>query len=138
MDKYSAGQPVVRRWTMWGRYAWLRKQELLKVLYEQRQSDNFDERVFYPYDQNRDKVWTYDELVQIMSHDDAVEIYDLFGKDAFDDLTYDEVKAVLGNRGIYDAMEMPWAALSYQSTWGLPIGEPARPVTIDNMALDIE
>lgn len=124
---------------MWGRYAYERKYELNRVLAEQRQSDNFDERVWYTNDLNRDKVLTYDELIQNMSHDDAVEMYDLFSKDPVsDDLTYDEVKAVLGNRGLYEAMDLPWSALTYQSLWGLPIGEPARPVTIDNMAFDIE
>ena len=59
-------------------------------------------------------MWTYDELIQNMSHDQAVEIYELFSKDPVsEDLTYDEVKAYLGAESTYDAVFLPWKALSY-------------------------
>lgn len=79
---------------MWVTYFWQRKQELKRVLDEQMESDYYDENTWYLNDLNRDKVWTYDELIQDMSHDQAVEIYEFFSKDPVsDDLTYDEVKA---------------------------------------------
>lgn len=73
-----------------------------------------------------------------MSHDQAVEIYEEFSKDpANDDLTYYEVKALLGDGSIYEPMGLPWKALSYGSQWGLPDGEPLHPVTVDRVNLAI-
>ena len=40
-------------------------------------------------------MWTFDELIQSMTYDEAVEIYDLLGKDPVtEDLSYEEVKAL--------------------------------------------
>lgn len=61
---------------------------------------------------NRDLKWTYDELIQSMTHDEAVEIYDLFGKDPVtQDLTYDEVKA-LATQSVKDQFECEIYAFS--------------------------
>ena len=41
--------------------------------------------------------WTYDELVQDMTHDEALEIFDSVGKDStLERLTYEEVLAIAG------------------------------------------
>ena len=53
----------------------------------------FEESIWYPNDLNRDKQQTYDEVIQNMSHDDALEYFDLIGKDPTTEvLTFDEVK----------------------------------------------
>ena len=59
---------------------------------------SFDQNTWFVHDKNRDMEWTYDELVQDMTHDEAVEIFDLVGKDhTLERLTYEEVKAIAGN-----------------------------------------
>ena len=78
---------------MWGKYN-REEHEQARMIRKYEHIDlNFDENTWFVNDMNRDKVWTYDELIQRMTHDEAAEIYDLIGKDPVNEvLTYDEVK----------------------------------------------
>ena len=75
-DKYSFGNPIVKRWDFWSSFAGRSKMDFRKKLADERKILNFDEQIWYQADLNRDKSLSYDELIQNMSHDQAVEIYE--------------------------------------------------------------
>ena len=55
---------------------------------------NFEDHIFGVWDDNGDKEWSYAELINHMSHEEALEIFDALGKDATvdDKLSFAEVK----------------------------------------------
>ena len=112
---YAQGQSEIKYWPMWGRYNWEEhEKERIARKYEHINL-NFDENTWFVNDMNRDMVWTYDELLagqSGMTHDEAGEIYDLFGKDPFyESLFYDEVKAK-ATQSVVDQLECKLFAFS--------------------------
>ena len=86
---------------------------------------NFEENVFRPYDDNDDREWSYDELIAHMTVDEALEIFDIFGKDPVADerLSFAEVKQLIEDK-----------APMYSRTYGT---YPKDPSTVDTSNKDI-
>ena len=94
---------------MWPTVHW-RDEEVVNRMtrYRERQAHNFDEHIWYRHDANRDGRWTYDELIANLSDAEALEIFDIFGKDPqTEQVTYAEVKQLV--------MEHEW---KYEITHG--------------------
>ena len=88
------GDDLIGKWEMWGKYNYH-----LQLIEEARREAfrselGFESQVWKVWDDNGDRVWSYDELINHISIEDAAEVFTSIGKDPLtEDLTHAEVKA---------------------------------------------
>ena len=80
---------------MWGRYHWLEHLRAGGARRAANRENYFDENTWFSTDTNRDMEWNYFEMTAVMTHDQAMEYYDLLGKDVTTDpIYYQEIKDI--------------------------------------------
>lgn len=88
----------LKMWPFWGRWHWKEHHKEFGLRRDEQRQINYDQNTWFVYDLNRDFQWGYMEMTSGMTHDQAIEIFDLIGKNpTTDQLTYYEVKAIAGH-----------------------------------------
>lgn len=86
-QKYNTGETNgfgddnVGKWELWIKMHWEKHVEEYNDRRDHRNALNLEELVLKPYDDNHDSLWSYEELLNHMSIEQALEIYSIFGKD---------------------------------------------------------
>jgi len=119
------GDDNVSRWEMWVKNHMERHIVEYNLRRDHRSKLNFEENIFKKYDDNDDKEWSYDELIAHMSVDEALEIFDILGKDPVADerLSFAEVKQLIEDKSPL-----------YRYTYG---EYPKDPSTVDTSNVEI-
>ena len=88
----GTGDDNVGKWELWIKQHW--EQHIIEYNHRRdlRYDLNFEVNVFGAIDDDGDKQWSYDEMLNHMSESDALKIYSEMGKTIDQELAYEDVK----------------------------------------------